>query len=448
VRQQSRVSQDSLLGFLSGTGLPLVSRLTQVVRWIAVALASFSLIYGGCALAFRDHGLWNAELAWSGALPALVAAPLYAFAWRQARAQRMQPAALGLFLATFALSILATWPRGAFCTGWYMQPFLAMLATCCLGVVTGLSLTLGAVLALLLAALVQRSGSSAEGTLPDLWLHATSLSALTLASALVGALVHKLLLAAVQSSETQRRRNLESSRALRHREKLLRHALRVETVGDLASMIVHQLRNAFQVMMAHVSFAASADGAERERRLQLVEEMLRESAPLLDQLMMLAHPDDGSTAPADLSVLIDDFHRKVVRVMPAAVTVRRESDGSALPVLIDPRGLEHALWNLVINARQSIAHAGQIILRTRRERGAAVLEVEDTGCGIPAEIKGRIFDPYFTTKPPGQGTGLGLTAVARFVRGNNGAIRVRSEVDHGSRFELSFPLREVDAASA
>jgi two-component system NtrC family sensor kinase len=329
-----------------------------------------------------------------------------------------------------------------------MQPFLAMLATCCLGVVAGLSLTLGAVVALLLAALVQRSGSSAEGTLPDLWLHATSLSALTLASALVGALVHKLLLAAVRTNEQHRRRNLESSRALRHREKLLRHALRVETVGDLAGMIVHQLRNAFQVMMAQLSFAGVADPDERERRLLLVEETLRESAPLLDQLMVLAHPDEGSPAPADLGSLVDEFHRKVVRVMPAAVAVRREADGEPLPVLIDPRGLEHALWNLVINARQAIVNSGTITLRTHRERSVAVLEVEDTGCGMAAEIADRIFDPYFTTKPPGQGTGLGLTAVARFVRGNSGSIRVRSEVGRGSRFELAFPMREAGAASA
>lgn len=448
MRQQSRVSQESLLGFLSSTGLPLISRLTQVVRWVAVAFAAFSLVYGIGTLAFFADSLWNADLAWSGALPALVAAPLYAFAWWHARARRMHAAALGLLLATFALSILATWPRGAFCTGWYMQPFLAMLATCSLGVMTGLSLTLVAVVALLVAAMVQRSGSSPEATLPDLWLHATSLSALTLASALVGALVHKVLLAAMQAAETQRRRNLESSRALRHREKLLRHAMRVETVGDLASMIVHQLRNAFQVMLAHMSFTASADAGERERRLQLIDETLRDAVPLLDQLMVLAHPDDGSPVPADLTALVEEFHRKVERVMPSAVAVHRESDGNSLPVVIDPRALEHALWNLVINARQSITGQGKITLRTARERGLALLSVEDTGCGIPPEIADRIFDPYFTTKPPGQGTGLGLTAVARFVRGHSGSIQVKSEVDRGSRFDLSFPLREAGAASA
>ncbi len=435
------MTQDSLLGFLSGTGLPVVSRLVAVVRWMTLVLAGASLLYGAFALVWWPEAFWRGDLPWGGAMPALVTAPIYAFAHAKARQRRMQAAAMALFVALFAVSILATWPRGAFSTGWYMQPFLALLATCGLGVMAGLTMTLVAVLVLLGAALAQHGLRLQEGVLPELWVHATSLAALTLASALCGALLHKVLLAAVQSAETQRRRQLESSRALRHREKLLRHALRVETVGDLAGMVVHQLRNSFQVMMAHVSLAASAGESEREERLQLVDETLRQSVPLLDQLMQLAHPGEGQAAAADLNHLAAEFHKKAARVIPSSITLRFEPTDADLPVVVDGRGLEHALWNLVINARHAITGQGSITLRTGGDGARVWIGVEDSGCGIPEDVQKRIFDPYFTTKPVGQGTGLGLAAVARFMRGSNGSVDVRSVVAEGSQFVLRFPRR-------
>ena len=109
-------------------------------------------------------------------------------------------------------------------------------------------------------------------------------------------------------------------------------------------------------------------------------------------------------------------------------------------VQIDRDGLMHSLWNLVINARQAIQGSGAITVRGGSDRHQVWIEVADTGCGMSKEVQGRIFDPYFTTKAPGQGTGLGLTAVARFVRASNGLVQVESEVGKGTTFRLRFPL--------
>lgn len=442
VRPQVELSQESIFDFLSSTGLPLVSRLGSLLRWLAGGLTLLCLCLGLFALLWWEDGLWTAALPWAGALPLLAAMPLNAVAFGCAVRGRMQAAALALFAGLFLLSALAAWPRGAFNPAWYVQPVLALLATCCLGIVPGLSLTLFAVTVLLAVPLVGDPRLPPGLGDPELWAHATSLAAVVLASALTGALVHKLLQTSLESAERQRRRHRDAARALRYREKLLRHAMRLETVGDLAGLVTHQLRNAFQVMLGHVALDRMDDSAEAAQRLAMVGETLSRSQPLLDQLMRLAHPEEGRQQVCDLGAIAADFHERLRRLMPRSIEVEfRPADGE-LPVLLDPAGLEHALWNLAINARQAMGTGGALRLAAGCSGGTAFVSVADTGQGIPAEIRGRVFDPYFTTKPPGEGTGLGLAAVDRFVRASNGSVRLASEPGRGSTFWLEFPLHE------
>jgi signal transduction histidine kinase len=449
------MSQETLFGFLTSTKLPVVSSLAGVIRWISLGLGVAALVQGLVCWTCFEGGFWAANLPWAGALPALAAAPQFLTAWWHWRQNRLQSAATWLFTALFSLTILANWPRGAFGVSWYLQPVLALLATTGLGVVPGLLLTLVGVLALLAAAAfgpVTELASLIGGE--ALWIHAASLACLTLASALAGAITNRLLFRALLTAEAQRRKNLESSRALRYREKLLRHALRVETIGDLAGMVCHQLRNSFQVLQGHVSLGELDDDAERRHRLQLIERTLDETRPLLDQLMMMAHPEEGTAAQCDLVPVLRHFHEQARLVLPKSIDVACLLPEEPLPVLLNPRGLVHVLWNLVINARQAIQGDGRIVLRAGVDRGQVWIEVSDSGSGIPKELHERIFEPYFTTKPPGQGTGLGLTAVARFVRGSHGLVQVESEVGKGTTFRLRFPRaatqspRQANAESA
>ncbi|MGE3173378.1 MAG: sensor histidine kinase [Planctomycetota bacterium] len=449
--QQVRLSEESLLDFLQSTGVPLVSRLGSMVQRATLLLLIASFGYGLFALAFWRDGLWSAQLPWSGALPSLVTAPMYFGAWRLARADRLQWSAMVLFGGLLAFSALASWPHGALHPAWYVQPILALLATCCLGVVPGLVLTLLAVACLLSAPTVPPgTGTGLAGLVEvvevDVWLHTVSLTALTLASALTGVLVHKVLLAALVAVETQRRLNAEHARALRYREKLLRHALRVETVGDLAGLVTHQLRNAFQVMIGHVTLGAMGGADQIAERLTLVGETLQQSRPLLDQLMSLAHPDDGAPEFGDLGEWTEAFAERARRVVPASIRIELSRHDGAMPVLLSARGLEHALWNLAINARHAMADEGGVLsLTTGIEDDHAWVAVADTGCGIEPELQARIFDPYFTTKAPGEGTGLGLTAVERFVRASQGQVRVRSKPGSGATFVLLFPIAAAPA---
>ena len=441
-----REREESLLDFLEDAGLPLLGRLGALLRSASFGLMLVSIAYG-VATAVLGGRLWSAEAPWGGAVPSLASAPLYALAWNGARRGRLANSGFWLFAALFCLSTLASWSRGCFHPGWYAQPFLCLLASACLGIVPGLSLALVAACALAVSPL---SGDGLSGTVVagEMWVHSISLMALSLASALTGVLLHKVLVATLEAGARHRIEKLETARALRQSEKLLRHALRVDTVGDLAGLVSHQLRNAFQVMIGHVTLN-TLDGEDRSsERLRMVGESLMQSRPLLDQLMRLAHPDDGVAEDCDLAAWMREFAERARHVMPSSVEVKFEPCAQPMPVRLDLRGLEHALWNLAINARHAMDHGGTLTIGARLDGGMACVSMQDTGCGIPQELQQRIFDPYFTTKPVGQGTGLGLTAVARFVLSSEGRIEVESEPQKGAKFVLRFPLAPAAASGA
>lgn len=448
MRVPIQLSEESLFGFFTSTRIPVVSSLSAVIRWVSLGLAVACSLFGAACLLFVEDGWWSTHLPWSGALPALSAAPLFFAAWFGWRRHHLQQAATLMFTALFALTILANWPRGVFSPAWYLHPVLALIATMSLGVLPGLSLTLVAAVSLLAAATFAAPGplelGYAENWNYERWVHSAALAAVTLASALTGAIVNRLVFMALITAESQRRKNFESSRALRHREKLLSHALRVETVGDLAGMVCHQLRNTFQVLMGQVTLCSISTDEERVRRLAMIEDTLDQARPLLDQLMRLAHPDEEGSVLCDVAVVLRQFREHARLVLPGAIQITCESPEVLPRVQIDPHGLVHALWNLVINARQAIQGGGAITVRGGSDRHQVWIEVADTGCGMTKEVQQRIFDPYFTTKAPGQGTGLGLTAVARFVRAGNGLVQVESEVGRGTTFRLRFPMAAED----
>jgi len=120
--------------------------------------------------------------------------------------------------------------------------------------------------------------------------------------------------------------------------------------------------------------------------------------------------------------------------------VRKEL--SARPPLV--QGIEHKLQqvflNLFLNARDAMPKGGWLTIVTRAERDGAVVEIADTGSGIPAEQLSRIYDPFFTTKEIGKGTGLGLSITYGIVQEHGGTITCDSQVGQGTRFSIRLPL--------
>lgn len=436
-------SERALLAFLASTRLPLVARIGDWVRRLALAGAIACAMLGGTCLLVDDDGFWAARLPLSGALPALATTPWFLVAWLEARRQRTRRAATWLTLAVLLLVVLAGWPRGVRDATWLALPAVALLAGLAFGVLRGLPLAIGGAAAVLLAS---RFGPASDAADADR-AFAFALAGLGLGLGLAGALANRLLYLTVLTAQTERRDALESSHVLRRREKLLRHALRVDTVGEVAGMVCHQLRNTFQVVLGHATLGAIADDTERRNRLTLIEQTVEQAKPLLDQLMRMSHPEDGSAGDVDLGVVLRRFVDHARLVLPSAIQLVGEVGPIRRPVVLDAEGLLHALWNLVINARQAIAAEGTISVRAGESARGPWIEVRDDGCGMTPEVRARVFEAYFTTKPPGQGTGLGLTAVARFVRASRGTVTVASEVGHGTTFRLEFPASSAGRAA-
>ena len=112
-----------------------------------------------------------------------------------------------------------------------------------------------------------------------------------------------------------------------------------------------------------------------------------------------------------------------------------------------PGEINQVFMNLLVNACHAIQDQGEIRIATRAEADSVLVDISDTGCGIPEEIRNRVFDPFFTTKPVGKGTGLGLTISYDIVRKHGGTLTFESTVGKGTTFRIRLPLAGVEEAA-
>lgn len=244
----------------------------------------------------------------------------------------------------------------------------------------------------------------------------------------------------------------------RHRlQQQLLHAQRLESVGTLAAGIAHNFNNLLTVILGYTSLLLARLRPEDPARqsLQAIEGAAQRAAELTSQLLLFSRP---STAPPAL-VTVNDVVERLVRLLrgsfDTSIDIWTELAPDVRAVRINPMHLEQALMNLCVNARDAMPEGGQLTLRTKnvvlspdhpRVRAGEVLvgeyvvvEVSDTGVGIAPEQIPRIFDPFYTTKEVGKGTGLGLAVVYGVVKNAGGFIDVESRPGQGTTFALYLP---------
>lgn len=241
-------------------------------------------------------------------------------------------------------------------------------------------------------------------------------------------------------------------------QRQLNRSQRLEAIGQLAGGIAHDLNNALApILMTSTLLRLDHPGAGD--LIDTVESSARRCADMVKQLVTFAKGAEGKRHPLDSAEVLHGIERIIRSTFPKNIELRVFTPEAPWRVLGDPTQLHQVLLNLCVNARDAMPHGGPLTLRLSnvfvdetfalttpeaRPGRYLLMEVEDTGSGIPPEIIDRIFEPFFTTKDPDRGTGLGLSTVVGIVKGHGGFIRVYSQVGHGSRFHIYLPALAAD----
>jgi signal transduction histidine kinase len=258
-----------------------------------------------------------------------------------------------------------------------------------------------------------------------------------------GSLVLVLLLsaAAYVLHTTYRARSLRER--VRHEERLL-HSEKLITAGQLAAGIAHEIGTPLNVARGRVELSLSHLGKEHAEadNHRIVIDQIDRVARLLQQLLDYVRPAPASVQEVDLRAAVS---RVSDLLAPQAgkrkVTLVQELGIDAATLRADPDQIQQILVNLALNAIDACERGGRVTIRVHTSGTATVLQVEDSGHGIPADIHKQVFDPFFTTKKRGQGTGLGLWVVAQLVHSQGGEIELESEVGKGTTIRIPWAPR-------
>ena len=233
-------------------------------------------------------------------------------------------------------------------------------------------------------------------------------------------------------------------------EERTREIAKMQAVGRLAGGVAHDFNNLLTVINGNCELLIRQTPSNPLQR-ELLEEVKTagtQAASVTRQLLAFGRRTVINPKPLNLNQVIQDLARVLKRAIGDSISLCFRPDAEVELVRVDPGSLEQAILNLVVNARDAMPDGGTLTVRTcNLPDGWVRLEVSDNGHGMSPEIMQRIFEPYFTTKPNGHGTGLGLAMVSGFVEQSSGRISVRSEPGAGTTFQLEFESTRQDGIS-
>jgi two-component system, cell cycle sensor histidine kinase and response regulator CckA len=236
----------------------------------------------------------------------------------------------------------------------------------------------------------------------------------------------------------------------------LAHAQKMESVGRLAGGVAHDFNNMLGVILGHCELAVEKVNADNDIRGDLsgIRKAAQRSAELTRQLLAFARKQTISPKVLDLNKTVEEILRMVRRLIGEDIRLDWRPGQDVGSVFADAIQIDQILANLCVNARDAISDIGTITIASGNKRISAEdnfalqgatpgeyvwFSVTDDGCGMDADTRARVYEPFFTTKGVGKGTGLGLATVYGIVEQNHGFIDLRSEVGQGTAFTIHLP---------
>jgi hypothetical protein len=233
-------------------------------------------------------------------------------------------------------------------------------------------------------------------------------------------------------------------------------AQRMESIGTLAGGIAHDLNNVLAPIMMSIELL-KLDPGKDPRSVKILDTIFtssRRGADLVRQILSFARGLDGTKTAIRINEVMGDLDAMISKTFPRNIRIVAEVPEDLWPVLGDATQLHQVLLNLAVNARDAMPEGGTLGISAAnvtigapspgavREAPAGtyvLLQVADTGSGMPPEVRERIFEPFFTTKEAGKGTGIGLVTVHNVVKGHGGYVAVTSEPGRGTTFRIHLP---------
>ncbi len=247
-------------------------------------------------------------------------------------------------------------------------------------------------------------------------------------------------------------------------ERTLRQAQKMDAVGQLSGGIAHDFNNILGVIQGNLELAESSTANEDEvqKRINIAHDYVLRGSALSRKLLSFSRSSSEDTDIINVNEPLRDLTSLIMKSLTASVDVKMELENTVWPVEVDPNEFENAVLNLALNARDAMPNGGLLMIETANKvlgddyvilnpgshAGEFVLvSFSDTGTGMTDDVQEKAFEPFFSTKETGSGTGLGLSMVYGFAQRSGGHVKIYSEQGVGTTVHLYLP-RVIPAESA
>ncbi len=257
----------------------------------------------------------------------------------------------------------------------------------------------------------------------------------------------------------------EAEQSLRQLQEYTQHEHKIDSLGQFAGGIAHEFNNLIQAIGGQLQFIEQGAPPEAQigADLKIAGELVQQAAGLSERLLAFNRRSEKRMEPITPGAVLVQLGAILPPLLGKDIALRVSGERRRNSIVADPIALQQALVNLCINARDAMPDGGALTISTQRVRVTAtshpqfkhakpgrhvVFSVTDTGSGIDATLLEKIFEPYYSTKPPGKGTGLGLAICSDIVKEHGGFIAVASTLGSGTTFQIGLPAKPISKSAS